>query len=92
MDHAKRLLLSDRFSAGEIGFLVGFEDHSHFGKVFRKTIGKTPQEYRESAKTTDSKIVEGESHSQYSTFEYSNIRPFNPQFGGPPSNNKQMLM
>lgn len=47
IDHAMRLLSSDQYNVGEIGFMVGFEDQSHFGKVFRSFLKMTPKEFRE---------------------------------------------
>ena len=74
IDHARRLLAMPRYSVGEIGFMVGFYDQSHFGKIFRRFVGMSPIEYRSTAvrqkpqpKTFDIEY-----------FEYSNLRSFNP--------------
>lgn len=75
VDHARRLLLTDRFTIGEVGHLVGFPDQSHFGKVFRRRVGLTPQAFR-----TALHVKDGVPRS-FSAFEYSNVRPFNPKFG-----------
>lgn len=88
IDHAQRLLLANRFSVGEVGFMVGFQDHSHFGKVFRQIVRTTPQEYRIAAQKDDSAVQAG----TFSTFEYSNIHSFNPQFGGTPTEKRKMIM
>lgn len=88
IDHAQRLLLANRFSVGEVGFMVGFQDHSHFGKVFRQMVGSTPQEFRLSAQ----KEVAASEPGTFSTFEYSNIHSFNPQFGGTPDAKRKLLM
>lgn len=77
VDHARRLLGSEKFSLGEIGFMVGFYDQSHFGKVFREYVGMTPNEYRGASvvKRTAAKPLE------ISYFDYSNLREFNPKLG-----------
>lgn len=46
IDHARSLLRTDRYTVGEVGFMVGFNDHSYFGKIFKKRVGMTPIEYR----------------------------------------------
>jgi AraC-like DNA-binding protein/ligand-binding sensor protein len=74
IDHARRLLLTDRFTIGEVGHMVGFQDQSHFGKVFRRTVGLTPQAFRTAMHAKDSVP------RAFSAFEYSNVRPFNPKF------------
>jgi AraC-like DNA-binding protein/ligand-binding sensor protein len=88
IDHAQRLLLANRFSIGEVGFMVGFQDHSHFGKVFRQLVGATPQDYRNAALKADPAVETG----SFSTFEYSNIHSFNPQFGGTPRDQRKLIM
>lgn len=89
IDHAQRLLLANRFSVGEVGFMVGFQDHSHFGKVFRQLVGTTPQDYRNTAQKEDPALETG---ATFSTFEYSNIHSFNPQFGGTPAGKQKLIM
>ena len=74
IDHARRLLQTERFTVGEVGHLVGFEDQSHFGKVFLRFVGMTPKGYR------DSMVIRSDHSKAFSTFEYSNSRPFNPKF------------
>ncbi|MGC4022618.1 MAG: helix-turn-helix domain-containing protein [Cyclobacteriaceae bacterium] len=44
---AAALLLSKADSVSQIGFIVGFEDHSYFTKSFKKEYGVTPSEYAE---------------------------------------------
>lgn len=61
IDHAMRLLVFDRYSVGEIGFMVGFQDHSHFGKVFRSFLQMTPLMFRERYKQGD---IHGKAESQ----------------------------
>jgi len=74
IDHARRLLQTERFTVGEIGYMIGFQDQSHFGKVFRKFVGVTPQAFRAAVQTRDP-LPKG-----FSAFEYSNVRSFNPKF------------
>ncbi len=75
IDHARRLLLTDRFTIGEVGHLVGFPDQSHFGKVFRRMVGVAPQTFRTALH------VKNSLPNAFSAFEYSNVRPFNPKLG-----------
>lgn len=86
IDHARRLLLTDRFTIGEVGHLVGFPDHSHFGKVFRNRVGLTPHAFRTAMHTKDSVP------RAFSAFEYSNVRPFNPKFGEGLVDPKRLVM
>jgi AraC-like DNA-binding protein/ligand-binding sensor protein len=86
VDHARRLLLTERFTIGEIGHLVGFQDQSHFGKVFRRMVGVTPIEFR-TAMQPRTRIAPA-----FSAFEYSNVRPFNPKFSDGSVNPDQLVM
>lgn len=86
IDHARRLLQAERFTVGEIGFMVGFQDHSHFGKVFRRTVGVSPQGYRHAVQMR-SAVPRG-----FSAFEYSSVRPFNPKIGENISEIRQLVM
>jgi AraC-like DNA-binding protein len=43
---AKRLLSHSELSVAEIGYQVGFEDPSYFGRFFRRETGRTPAEFR----------------------------------------------
>jgi len=45
---AAKLLLNQTDSVSQIGFIVGFEDHSYFSKLFKKQFGMTPSEYMQS--------------------------------------------
>lgn len=45
MAAAKQLLLTD-LKVLEVACLVGIEDHSYFGRLFRKITGVSPQQYR----------------------------------------------
>lgn len=69
IDHAMRLLSSEQYSVGEIGFMVGFQDQSHFGKVFRFFLHMTPKEFREKYQRGD---IAGKADSEEITF--SNIQ------------------
>ncbi|MCK4623847.1 MAG: helix-turn-helix transcriptional regulator [Phycisphaerae bacterium] len=46
MAAAKQLLLTD-LKVFEVACLVGIEDHSYSGRLFRKITGVSPQKYRE---------------------------------------------
>lgn len=54
VEKSKPMLLSDIHSIAEISALVGFEDQSYFGKVFRKFTGVTPDRYRKRERRIDS--------------------------------------
>lgn len=43
---AQRLLIEKKLSLGEIAIQSGFSGSYHMNKIFKKIIGKTPQEYR----------------------------------------------
>jgi AraC family transcriptional regulator, transcriptional activator of pobA len=45
---AKRLLVHTSQSIKEIGFELGFEEPTNFGRFFRQKIGRTPAEFRQS--------------------------------------------
>ena len=80
VDHARRLLQTDRFSVGEVGHLVGF------GKVFRKFVGLPPQAFRAAVQSKDALP------KAFSAFEYSNIKPFNPKFSEGLVDPKRLVM
>jgi len=46
IEKAKQRLLSTNDSISEISFEVGYTDHSYFSRVFKRTTGKTPQDFR----------------------------------------------
>ncbi|TLV02132.1 chromate resistance protein ChrB domain-containing protein [Dyadobacter luticola] len=50
IDKAIQLLESTNYSLTEIAYLTGFSDQSHFTRIFKKQIGKTPSEHRKSLK------------------------------------------
>lgn len=48
VDKSKELLLDNGVSLADIATLVGFDDQSYFTKVFRKTTGVSPGQFRKS--------------------------------------------
>lgn len=50
VQHAQTLLLTSNMSIRDIALEVGFPDVSYFIRLFKKNIGFTPQDYRESLK------------------------------------------
>ena len=57
LEKAKELLKDERQKVKDIGVMVGYESSAHFGSLFRKKFGMTPNEYRR-------KILEGKSTVQ----------------------------
>lgn len=47
MDEAKRLIAEERLSLKEICYEVGYKDPNYFSRVFKKSTGITPSEYRQ---------------------------------------------
>jgi AraC-like DNA-binding protein len=45
MEFARKLLLSNKYSVGEIGLRVGYSTPSHFIVAFKKKYGTTPKKY-----------------------------------------------
>lgn len=45
MNEAARLLREESLSVSEVGYKMGFENLSHFSRVFEKHIGKKPKKY-----------------------------------------------
>jgi two-component system, response regulator YesN len=43
---ARLLLTMERWSVSEVGFQVGYQDTSHFIRVFRRLMQQSPGEYR----------------------------------------------
>lgn len=60
VEKSKTLLLSGHASIAEICAMVGFEDQSYFGKVFRKFTGVTPDRYRKRSRRIDSQRERGQ--------------------------------
>lgn len=48
IDHAIELLFLEELSIKEIAYMVGFNDPNYFFKIFKKTTGFTPGEYKSS--------------------------------------------
>jgi len=48
LNKAKQYLRETLFTASEISTKVGYRDSSYFGRIFRKRVGMTPNEYRNS--------------------------------------------
>lgn len=46
IEKAKNLLLNPNLRISEIAFEVGFQSLTHFNRVFRKIVGKSPTQYR----------------------------------------------
>ena len=44
---AKNLLLNPNLRVSEIAYQVGFQSLTHFNRVFKKTVGESPTEFRE---------------------------------------------
>ena len=47
IENSKKLLLDSNIKLVEISYLVGFESQSYFTKVFKKSEGITPKQYRQ---------------------------------------------
>ena len=48
IDKAIVLLRDSRISLGDVAYLTGFSDQSHFTRIFKKTTGKSPLAHRKS--------------------------------------------
>lgn len=46
IEKAQLLLITEELAVKEIAFQLAFDDYSYFNRLFRKTTGVTPQEYR----------------------------------------------
>lgn len=46
MEKAGEYISSSHISLTEIAFMVGYDDYAYFSRVFRKTYGKSPRDYR----------------------------------------------
>ncbi len=51
MKEAARLLIEEKLSVSEAGYQMGFENISHFSRVFEKHIGKKPKKYSNDLKS-----------------------------------------
>ncbi len=52
LENAKKLLVNSTFPANKIGALVGIENESYFGYLFKKRSGMSPGEYRKTFSNT----------------------------------------
>jgi AraC-like DNA-binding protein len=50
IEKACELLADSEVSIGDVAFAVGFGDHSHFTRTFKRTLGVSPSDYRRSAR------------------------------------------
>lgn len=50
INESKRLLLDKELNIGEIAFLVGFNNQTHFNRVFKSEVQISPTEYRDKNK------------------------------------------
>jgi AraC-like DNA-binding protein len=48
INRAKHLLKTENLTVEEIAWTIGYEDPSYFARVFKKEIGRTPSQYRDS--------------------------------------------
>jgi len=46
VEHAANILVNTNQSVTEVAFESGFEDLSHFSRVFKQVTGKSPSEYK----------------------------------------------
>jgi two-component system response regulator YesN len=46
MEKAKLLLTNSRRTVSEIAYSLGYDDENYFGKVFKKSIGVSPKNYK----------------------------------------------
>ena len=46
IERAKELIMATQYRFGQIARLVGYDDYQYFVKVFKKTSGYAPGEYR----------------------------------------------
>jgi YesN/AraC family two-component response regulator len=46
IDKALQLLNTTTYSLGEIAYLTGFSDQSHFARIFKQHTGQRPSAYR----------------------------------------------
>lgn len=52
VEQAKHLLLNPNLRTGEIAFAAGFQSLGHFGRMFKRIVGKSPTNYRETLSAT----------------------------------------
>ena len=42
LEEARRLMLNEKLDAGEAGYRVGYDDHSHFSRDYKRHFGEPP--------------------------------------------------
>ena len=47
IEKAQLILITDRMPVKNISYLLAYEDHSYFNRLFKKLTGVTPQQYRD---------------------------------------------
>ncbi|UKS27245.1 response regulator [Paenibacillus sp. HWE-109] len=52
MEKSKELLISSQLKIGDIAEIVGYENIPYFTKMFKKSTGRTPREYRKEQSTS----------------------------------------
>ena len=50
IEEAKKLLKNPAYRVGDVADMVGFLDMAHFSRVFKKIVGVSANEYRNSMK------------------------------------------
>jgi AraC-like DNA-binding protein len=53
IDRARNLIETGKYSMGEIAWNTGFQDQSHFGRVFKRLVGMTPGEFQSHPPTAE---------------------------------------
>ncbi|WP_420457649.1 helix-turn-helix domain-containing protein [Neolewinella sp.] len=56
VSHACKLLLSHNQPIGEVCFASGFNNLSNFNRLFKRTMGRTPRQYRRHGATADQPV------------------------------------
>ncbi|MSR65126.1 MAG: AraC family transcriptional regulator [Verrucomicrobiae bacterium] len=51
MERARQLLISTDQPVADIAAAVGYEEACHFSRLFKKTSGASPQQYRQKSTT-----------------------------------------
>jgi AraC-like DNA-binding protein len=46
IERTQLMLLTEQVPVKEVAYRLGFSDHSYFIRLFRQTVGISPQEYR----------------------------------------------
>ena len=52
VEKAKDLLVSTNYKLTQIAYLSGFSDQSHFTKIFKEVMEKSPSNYRKGSQET----------------------------------------